>query len=441
MSAGGITVNYGSAIQGNTLDLTKYENQTIPVIQLALTDEEAAAIPAGAQVEFVMELATQADYSDAVQIPVENGAVPCADWNDYFRTKLGKSPAAKENYVRFAAYLNGNNQYVRVGGQDTWFAAKSLTVTPIPLDITISEEYYLVGTANGWELGTSAIKFKHSNLNVYDDPVFTLAVSVSEEQTVGGWWWKIASKEAIAAADWDAPGIQICGPAVNGDEALEGMLVDVNAQAGCIKQAGDYILTINMMDMTYKFEPMSYLYTPGVSNGWNQGASQMLAYNADKGYYEGYAHLTDEFKFTSAPNWDGTNYGNAGEDGKLSTDGGAGNLTVPTDGLYYCTVNVNDLTYTLTLIESYGAIGSFSNWNSDSVMTHSEDFLVWTGEVTFAEGDEWKFRANNSWDINLGGSENNLVFGGGNLSAPGAGTYTVTLNLSALPYTCTLTKK
>lgn len=435
MSAGGITVDYGTAIQGNTLDLNQYVEQPIPVIKLALTDEEAAAIPAGASVDFIMELATAEDFSDATQIPVVDGGVTAAEWDAYFREKLGKSPEAKTNYVRFAAYLNGNGQSVRVGTPDTWFASKTLTVTPIPMDFTISEGYYMIGTATDWAL-SDAMPFKHSDANVYDDPVFTIAVEISEEQAAAGWWWKIAPKEAVVDQNWDI----VVGVETDGDTALEGALVDAG-NAGCIKEAGNYIVTINMMDMTYSFQKMSYLYTPGASNGWSQAASQMLVYNADKGYYEGYVHLSGEFKFTSALDWDGTNYGNAGEDGKLSTDGGAGNLTVAEDGLYYCIVNVENLTYTATLITSYGAIGGFNNWEAQTVMTPSEDFLTWTGDVTFAAGDEWKFRGNDNWDINLGGDINNLVWNGSNLVAPGAGTYQVTLNFGAVPYTCSFEKK
>ncbi len=452
MSAGGITVDFGSALQANTLDLTDYATQNldgegawdgtysykrIPVIQLALTDEEAAAIPAGSNVNFVMELATQADYSDATQLAVVDGAVNCAEWDNYFREKLGKSPAAKENYVRFAAYLEGNGQSVRVGSPDTWFAAKTLTVTPLPMDFTIDETYYLVGTINNWALAAD-YQFTHSTNNVYDDPVFAITLDITEEQIAAsnGWWWKIASKTAVDTQDWKL----VAGTVTDGDTALEGALVD-GGNAGCIKEAGNYLLTINMMDMTYKFQKMSYLYTPGVSNGWNQTASQCLSFNADKGYYEGYAHLDGEFKFTSAPNWDGTNYGSAGAEGTLSTDGGAGNLSVAQDGLYYCIVDVNNLTYSATLITSYGAIGGFNNWGAQTVMTPSSDFLTWTGEVTFSEGDEWKFRGNDNWDINLGGEATNLVWNGANLMAPGAGTYELTLSFASLPYTCTWVKK
>lgn len=54
---------------------------------------------------------------------------------------------------------------------------------------------------------------------------------------------------------------------------------------------------------------------------------------------------------------------------------------------------------------------------------------------------EFKFRANNGWDINLGGSLTNLVQNGDNIKFTGEGTYVVTLDLSAVPYTATLTKE
>lgn len=422
MSAGGITVDFGDALQTNTLDLNQYVDQQIPVIKLALTDEEAAAIPEGSNVEFTMQLSANEDYSDAVTIPVVDGTVACADWDNFFRSKLGKSPEAKDNYVRFAAYINGGGQQVRVGTPDTWFAAKKLLVTPVPMPYVIDNKYTL------WVAG-STYEFKHSTANVYDDPVFTVTFDVTEEQAAaGGVTWNIAGTTAKYGVE------------TAGDTALEGTLV-ANGKDGKLTAAASYLMTINMETLSYNIQKMSYLYTPGNSNGWSQEASQQLAYNADKGYYEGYAYLDGEFKFSDQPNWNGTNYGNAGEDGKLSTDGGAGNLNAPEAGLYYVTVNTADLTYTITKITSFGAIGGFNGWGGQTVMTPSDNFLVWTGEVTFAAGDEYKFRANDNWDINLGGEISNLVNNGANLVAPGAGTYTVTVDLSKLPYTCSLTAK
>lgn len=95
----------------------------------------------------------------------------------------------------------------------------------------------------------------------------------------------------------------------------------------------------------------------------------------------------------------------------------------------------------MTPITTWGMIGDFNSWGSSVAMTPSADFLTWTGEITVADGQGWKFRANDSWDVcDLGGSLSNLVFKGGNI-VTGAGTYEVTLNLATLPYTATLVKK
>lgn len=434
MSAGGITVDFGDNLKGSALDLNSYiVDDNIKVISLA----DAPDLPEGADVSFEMQLASKEDYSDASTFEVENGSVKASDWDAWFRSTLGKSPAPKDNYVRFAAYITQGSVVSRVGGPDTWFAAKKLTVTPVPLEIKIEEAYYWIGTGNGWQLDTT-FPFKHSDVNVYDDPVFTVAIEVSEEQAAEGYWWKVVPKSGIENQDWE-----VCvGPALNGDTSLSGMLVDKDAQAGVINEAGSYIVTINMMDMTYSIDKMTYLYTPGNSNGWSHDASQRLAFDAESGVFTGFAYLDGEFKFTSAPNWeDGTNYGSTGTDGTLSTDPGAGNLNAGPAGLYYCEVNVDALTYKLTPVTTWGLIGDFNGWASSVAMTPSADFLTWEGEVDLEAGKDWKFRANDGWDINLGGELTKLVMGGGNLTVTTSGKYHITLNLGAIPYTASAVKK
>ena len=66
--------------------------------------------------------------------------------------------------------------------------------------------------------------------------------------------------------------------------------------------------------------------------------------------------------------------------------------------------------------------------------------LTWTGTIAMTAG-EYKFRFNNGWDINLGGSLDKLQFDGSNITIDEAGTYDVILDLSNLPYTATLVKK
>lgn len=194
-------------------------------------------------------------------------------------------------------------------------------------------------------------------------------------------------------------------------------------------------------DLTIKPElRISYLYTPGGSNGWIQANSQPL-YSFDAVFFDGYALLDGEFKFSSQLDWNGTNYGLGENEGELSTDASAGNLSVAASGLYYCTANIEELTYSTYLVETIGVIGDATplGWDGSTALS-TTDNLVWTGTVTFGAG-EFKFRANDAWDVNLGGSYNNLTQGGPDLPSPGEGTYEVTLDLKNIPYSCTLVKK
>lgn len=182
---------------------------------------------------------------------------------------------------------------------------------------------------------------------------------------------------------------------------------------------------------------LDVLYTPGNSNGWSHDNSQQLA-SYEEGKYRGFVYINGEFKFTSAPNWDGVNYGSTGVEGELSDDGGAGNLALPAqgEGLYYAQVNTNDLTYTLTYISAVNIPGGFNGWDINSTMT-SADYLHWT-TVADLQGGEFKFAFNNSWDLSYGGAADDLQYNGPNCKAP-EGTYLVTLDLTSVPYTYTLT--
>lgn len=203
-----------------------------------------------------------------------------------------------------------------------------------------------------------------------------------------------------------------------------------------------FFCTSTFSILPYPLQGASQLYTPGDANGWNQGASLRLITDNFVNYY-GYAVLgPGGFKFSTQDNWDGINYGAGAADGELDTAGDAGNLSVPTLGLYWCDVNISALTYTATYIQTIGVVGDATpgGWDASTALTPSADFTVWSGDVTLTDG-EFKFRANDGWDVNLGGTYDNLVQGGANLPSPGAGTYTVTLNLGTIPYSCTLVSK
>ena len=66
-----------------------------------------------------------------------------------------------------------------------------------------------------------------------------------------------------------------------------------------------------------------------------------------------------------------------------------------------------------------GIIGGFNNWDGDAVMTWNAKEYCFEATNVGVTADGWKFRVNGGWDINLGGSINDLTAGGDNLSVAG----------------------
>lgn len=400
---------------------------SVPAFDLkALADAEADAavlnvveaqnLPAVGDLTFVMQLSKTEDFAAVQEIAtavVNNQVcVDPADWQAAHLKVLGKNPKTQDAYVRFAAYVVNGTSSVRIGNPNLYYGAHKVSVTPFPAAVTIEDSYSLV--INGGE----TIAMNHTG-DVYDNPVFTAKVDVT------------------AAKEWAVKGAELTYAPVAGDSEMNGTLVA--GEGWGVMPVGTWLLTVNMETLTYSFSSaVENLWTPGDANGWNHGASQMLFTN-NYTEYMGFANLSPSgFKFTSAADWNHTNYGDAGEEGKLSTDGGAGNLTVAEKGLYWCKVDIAALTWSATKIETIGVIGGFNGW-SESLPLTSEDGLFWTGTITLNEGDEYKFRCNNDWAINLGGAdEYNLVPDGANLKAPSTGTFTITLDLSVVPYACYL---
>ena len=421
MSAEGITVAPVDSVNPS-FDLKALEDSGSKAAVLNVL--EVKDMPAVGELTFVMELAKSDDFAGAQQVAtsVADGQVLVspADWQAAHLKVLGKNPKTQDAYVRFAAYVVNGTSSVRIGNPNLYYGAHKVSVTPYPAAVTIEEAYSLVIK------GKEPIALNHSG-DQYDNPVFTIKLDIEEE------------------IEWAIKGAQLTyvPTASETDELVGTLAIDQDSLAegqnfGKMSTLGPWVLSVNMETLTYSFAPaFENLWTPGDANGWNHGGSQMLS-TTDYANYYGFANLsTGGFKFTSAADWSHINYGDAGE-GKLSTDGGAGNLTVPESGLYWCDVNIAALTWSATKIETIGVIGSFNGW-AESLALTSEDGLFWTGTITLNEGDEYKFRCNNDWAINLGGEdEYTLVPNGANLKAPATGTFTITLDLSVVPYACYL---
>lgn len=449
-----LTMAPTAEVTGKTVNLTEYNdaNKVIPIVDVTAVD-----FPADYNLNFVMQISKDASFGRFAEVETEMQGnvltVAPDDLQSAYYSAISKGPKAKDIYVRYAAYAvdpkNDANQ-VRIGNPDFYFAPgkdgyQTINILPFPSTLVIEDAYYLLGTINDWSVA-NAIKFSHSDENVYDDPVFSLKVDITPDQAASGWWWKIVPQSTYETGNWVDADNASFGVAVNGDEAAEGALVGRTATedcgAGCYKVAGPMLFKINMEEGSYEISlAIEKLYTPGGANSWSQVDSDCL-FTTDYVNYAGYAHVS-EFKFTSAPNWDGINYGFADE-GKLSTDGGAGNITAPAPGFCFVQANIASLTYSISApVTTYGLIGGATpgGWDASTALTPSANEMVWEGDVAM-KGGEYKFRANDAWDINLGGSLDNLTQDAGNLMFSEAeGTYHVVLDLSTYPAKATFTKK
>lgn len=63
-------------------------------------------------------------------------------------------------------------------------------------------------------------------------------------------------------------------------------------------------------------------------------------------------------------------------------------------------------------------------------MTYNADTKLWTVVTNLEAGKSFKFRANNAWEINLGGAADNLSYNGDNIEVTTGGKYLISLDLS-----------
>jgi len=155
--------------------------------------------------------------------------------------------------------------------------------------------------------------------------------------------------------------------------------------------------------------------------------------------YEGYRYfLKDKEEFVVLPNPNSAlsgKLGDNGADGTLETNGA--NIVVPTKGLYYIKVDMNNRTYVLEK-QTWGAVGSATpgGWDNDTEFTWNADLGYLTAKVELSAGD-LKFRANRDWAVNLGdtGADGLLEAGGADIKITKSGGYEIRLDLDSPDYT------
>lgn len=159
----------------------------------------------------------------------------------------------------------------------------------------------------------------------------------------------------------------------------------------------------------------------------DSGTEQSIESPLGNGEYSGMVKLDASLPFTLYDPDNDISYGGSG--GTLSVDGSG--ITVDESGWYQMEANTNDLSYS-TSAYMIGLVGSATpnGWDSpDQKMDYDWDTGTWYITIDLIDG-EIKFRLNDGWAWNLGGTEDNLTQGGDNI-AVSAGNYTITLTINS----------
>ena len=412
-----VSFGNGSVTPVDVINLADVKTEKVKVASIvAPTSSNAAYTPT-----YKINIGGRAFDIDA------EGNMAKADLVNYIVDKFGKRPTEHDIDATLDAWVSNGVTAVKMATSEK-FQIKAIPEAPV-----IDEGYYLVGDmfttedgVNGWNTISDKQTFKHSDKDVYEDPIFTITF----ETTKADQYWKIIPKANVDAGNTDASAAGVVGPKVDGEDSMTGSLTNGDAKAGKIAKAGKYKLTLNMMDYTYTFEEVKYdpfIYFIGATDGWKSSDQKLALVDEAKGVYTGYVYVADpngaglQFKFQRvAGSWD--NEINAGA---FVSFGGAatnenGNIGVNAgEGVYYFDVNLSEGTITATKVETMSMIGGFNNWDGDAVMTWNAEEYCFEATNVGVTADGWKFRVNGGWDINLGGSLNNLTAGGDNITVAG----------------------
>ncbi len=174
----------------------------------------------------------------------------------------------------------------------------------------------------------------------------------------------------------------------------------------------------------------------GTNRGFAAGNDVPFISNGTEGLYRAVATLYDgEFKIRQDNDW-GVNIGDTGADGTLEANGA--NIAI-TAGHYIIDFDHTNMKITITKADPvWGIVGDacLNGWGAAEDVKLNPDpcnegvYIVYG--VVLKDG-AMKFRADDDWGVNLGGSDGTLSAGGANISVS-AGTYDITLDAVNLTY-------
>lgn len=405
----------GSVSEVGVIDFANEQPEQVQVCSITAPTASDAAYN---QVIYKLNLG-----SEAMEIGAD-GKIAADVLKTFLETNYGKAPVQRDIVSTVEQWISDGTTAVKTATSGE-FMVKAKLDAPVLYD-----HLYLIGAPSQWDPTCTSLPFtRDESKSIYDAPVFTITVPVAEGDT----WFAFADDHTVATNDWsqvfgarEGNGFNLIGE--TGKLARRTELTDDGSFKISVNGDAKYMkITVNVLDGTYLIEKVNfvdYIYLPGNAQGWNPGTAPALKGDG-AGLYTGFAYMDGEFKFTQERAW-AAEYNN----GSFSTcsadfDLGAkdgGNIKCNSTGLYYFEVNVVSGDLKATKINNMNLVGDFNGWNAADdaqQMTWNAAELCYeiTGAGVTAAG--WKFTANNSWDINLGGALNDLVGNGSNIDAVG----------------------
>ena len=370
-----------------------------------------AALPAGFTLDNARLELTPQGVENATKTTVNTsieGKGAVADLSAAIVSVYGKRPSARTFDAQ--VYVNAVKD-----GQAVLIDAGKINLVMTPKAPFIDSNYYLVGQMTDWKLDTN-LKFAHSDADVYEDPVFTIMFTTTDDNQ----YWKIIPQGNVDTGNiWGVENNPkgVVGVEKDGDDAMSGTLLTTTskgekAYAAKIAKAGIYQMTINMMDYTYTIKQIApEYYLVGKLQGWSVENKTCLMY-AESAMVQSYTTQWNEdanLKIWLGSDfgvWDNA-YGTAKNDdnsveGKI---GGSGSIVCPEPGAFYTfKVDFSTMTYKWTKLENQtpkayehvGLIGVGNDWKNDVDMKEVTPHN-WFIETTIPEGN-FKIRANHEWD-------------------------------------------
>ena len=462
-----------SALQSSAITFTPVNISGINLSNLIKDDNPIelgsvavdGSLPANTIMGAKVDIARNSDYSDALTLKGESMAssnivsVRPSDLQAAYYNNYTHNPNQTKLYmrIRLVTITDGTSEAIVGTPGSNFFGNYDLLFTPVDeKGIYISTGYYAV--VKGLDGNWTETKFKHSDIDVYDDPVFTGSIeAIKDENNVR------KDTEFYIVAEEDLTAFK------NGDKSVafgkgegEGMLKGGPAFVGPANDgAAKYNLSMNMEKQAIAIEPevhLYYYYLFGTNELKPSEGEEYKNYLFYKSGNTEFTYTTNWKNNASLKVWEHEGYNKTTEAWgvKSMAHKESGDLVkgaiwnIGNVGWYTLTITMDEdkniHTYKWTAIEAptteytnISIIGTVngSNWDKDFDLTQCKsaphNWYLMNFELT--ADAELKFRAEHAWGKDWGGDGSqpisNVVYslptGDKNIIVP-AGKYDIYFN-------------